>query len=171
VAAAWLGLWAVCASAVPGPRQGGVYNITVSGYYSGNGTATASRATVSIEADLEDDTGKVHKLRASGLTRDPERHYLFRGKGALDNMEVAIDGRMDAPDRRKSEVLKNGRIMFTFKVLANGHHGRGGGERVSPANGRGAPGAGGGGPGPTDGSGGSSAGAPRLGASPAAGRG
>ena len=46
-----------------------------------------------------------------------------------------IDGRIDAPDRRKTEVLKAGRIVFTFKMLAKGRHGRGGGERTSGGSG------------------------------------
>ena len=133
--ALWVVLSGAPASAAGGPRQSGTFDIVVSGYYSGSGTALANRAAVSIEADVQDDAGNAYKLRAAGLVRDPERHNLFRGKGTLGGMDVVIDGRIDAPDRRKSEVLKAGRIVFTFKVLANGRHGRGGGERTSGGSG------------------------------------
>jgi hypothetical protein len=46
-------------------------------------------------------------------------------------MKVSIDGRIDPPDDGKSEVLHRGRIVFTFKVLPTGHHGRGVGEKTT----------------------------------------
>jgi hypothetical protein len=120
----------------PKPKQRGTYDVTISGYYRGAGVANASPSTVAISANVKDEAGKPHRLTAA-LARDAERHYLFSGTGSLDGMEVSIDGRVDAPDPQKSDVLKAGRIVFTFKVIPNGKHGRGGGEKRAGGNGGG----------------------------------
>jgi len=44
---------------------------------------------------------------------------------------LTIDGRVDSADDRSSEVLRVGRILFTFKVPSTGRHGRGAGEKKS----------------------------------------
>jgi hypothetical protein len=119
----------------PKPKQRGPYVVTVSGYYHGTGTADAEDKTVRISVNVKDPAGKAHLLTAPALAREDERHYLFSGTGSLDGMEVLIDGRVDAPDPLKNEVLKAGRIVFTFKVIANGKHGRGGGEKKGSAKG------------------------------------
>jgi hypothetical protein len=125
------------------PKENGTYDITVSGYYRGGGRAVASPSTVAIDAVVKDDAGASHRLTARALRRDPDgngRHYLFSGSGTLDGMETVIDGRVDAPDARRTDVLKAGRILFTFKVLTNGRHGRGGGEKRGGGNGNNNPG-------------------------------
>jgi hypothetical protein len=118
------------------PKQSGAYDVTVSGYYRGTGSAQAGDNTVAISVTVKDPAGKSHQLTAPALAREDERHYLFSGTGSLDGMEVLIDGRVDAPDPLKNEVLKAGRIVFTFKVIANGKHGRGGGEKKGNGNGK-----------------------------------
>lgn len=125
------------ALAKSGPKQTGKYDFTISGYYRGAGFANASPSTVAISANVKDEAGKPHRLTAPALARDAERHYLFSGTGSLDGMEVSIDGRVDAPDPQKGDVLKAGRIVFTFKVIPNGKHGRGGGEMRANGNGGG----------------------------------
>jgi len=55
----------------------------------------------------------------------------FSGTGTLDGAEVRFDGRLDPQDRKGNEVLKRGRITFTFS--ANGHHSRGAGEMSTAA--------------------------------------
>src|SRR4051812_10526141 len=79
----WLALTALVVALSPAsvsaarprpPKQKGVYDITISGYYRGAGTATASDTTVSMNARVKDDAGKSHQLVAGGLARDPDRH-------------------------------------------------------------------------------------------------
>jgi hypothetical protein len=55
----------------------------------------------------------------------------FSGTGSLSGMDVDIDGRVDPQDKRGEEVLKKGRIIFTFRA-ANGKHGRGAGDQRDP---------------------------------------
>jgi hypothetical protein len=135
-----LGLMALVAALSPATvlaraaKQNGAYDITISGYYRGAGTAAASGNSVSINAVVKDEAGKSHRLTATAQ-RDPDRYYLFSGRGSLDGMDVLIDGRVDAPDLKKNDVLKKGRIVFTFKVLPNGRHGRGSGEKHGGGNG------------------------------------
>ena len=148
MAALFGGLSPAHALAKQKPKQQGEYDITVSGYYRGTGKARASEDAVFIEATLKDDAGRPHKLTAPALARDPERHYLFSGRGSLGGMAVLIDGRVDVPDARKTDVLKAGRIVFTFKVISNGRHGRGGGEKRGNGNSGGGGGGGGGAPNP-----------------------
>ena len=123
----------LCAEPAPGkrPKEVGRYSVTISGYYSGTGTAIVNVAAVILRAELTDDDGNTFRLQSQRLRRDSERHNLFRGEGTLNGMKVAIDGRIDPPDDGKSEVLRRGRIVFTFKVLPTGYHGRGVGEKNS----------------------------------------
>ena len=115
----------------PRPKEVGRYDLTISGYYSGSGTAIVNTAAVILRANLTDEDGNTFRLQSQRLSRDSERHNLFSGEGTLNGMKVAIDGRIDAPDDNKSEMLHTGRIVFTFKVLPTGHHGRGVGEKRS----------------------------------------
>jgi hypothetical protein len=134
LAVLWAALSPSPAWAKQKPKENGFYDVTISGYYRGSGKARASATTVSIDADVKDDAGAPHRLTAHALPRDPERHYLFSGRGTLDGMEATIDGRVDVPDPRNNDVLKKGRIVFTFKVIPNGRHGRGGGEKRGGGN-------------------------------------
>src|SRR2546426_6955862 len=97
LAVLWVALSPAPALATPGPRQTGRYDITVSGYYRGTGTANANPAGVSIDANVKDDAGKAHKLTAARLARDQDRNYLFSGRGSLDGMGGLVDGRVRAP--------------------------------------------------------------------------
>lgn len=133
----------------PKIRETGHYDIRISGAYTGSGKAVVDRRGVTIEADVKNDKGRAAKLRSQKLRRDPERFSHFVGTGTLDGMVVVIDGRVDAADQRKGEVLKSGRILFTFEVTATGRHGRGVGEKRSGGGSRAEGGSGGGGNNPT----------------------
>jgi hypothetical protein len=131
LAAVALGLAPVVGAAHPRTKEIGRYDLTISGFYSGSGLAFVTSAGVTIRADLTDEDGNTYKFQSQRLSRDPDRHYLFRGEGTLGGKLVTIDGRVDTADDRKSEVLQVGRIVFTFKVPSTGHHGRGVGEKKS----------------------------------------
>src|SRR5688572_11444917 len=94
-------LWAGPKKSRP-PKQRGPYEITISGYYAGTGTARADETTVTVRARVRDEAGTWHTLRSEKLKRDGQRYNHFRGKGALDgSQEVIFDGRVDPADTEK----------------------------------------------------------------------
>src|SRR5215218_5434065 len=92
-----LGLTSV-AAARPRVKEVGRYDVTISGFYSGSGMAVVTSAGVTIRADLTDEDGNTYKFQSQRLSRDPDRHYLFRGEGTLGGKPVTIDGRVDSAD-------------------------------------------------------------------------
>ena len=107
----------------PSAKVRGLYVVRIAGYYSGTGEARASDAGIKISAKVKDPNGKDYSFQAKKLDIVDDR---FTGTGTLEGVEVNIDGRVDPQDTRGNEVLKKGRITFTFS--ANGHHSRGVGE-------------------------------------------
>lgn len=110
---------------VPSKRVRGKYVLKIAGYYVGGGEAHATPTGIKISARVKDPDGKEYTLSARKLEVLNDR---FTGKGTLGDMEVDIDGRVDPQDRRGEEVLKKGRMTFTFRA-ANGRHGRGAGDQ------------------------------------------
>jgi hypothetical protein len=110
---------------VPSKRVRGKYVLTIAGYYVGGGEAHATPTGIKISARVKDPDGTVYDLSARKLEIVNDR---FTGKGTLGDMEVDIDGRVDPQDRRGEEVLKKGRMTFTFRA-ANGKHARGAGDQ------------------------------------------
>jgi hypothetical protein len=108
----------------------GDYEIRVVGYYTGSGSANASGTGITINARVSDPAGKAMSLQAGNLSITDDR---FTGTGTLDGASVRIDGRLDPKDGKGNEVLKRGRITFTFS--ANGHHSRGAGDMRAAASG------------------------------------
>jgi hypothetical protein len=100
----------------------------IAGHYVGQGEAHATTTGVKISARVKDPDGKEYTLTARNLDVVNDR---FTGKGSLSGMDVDIDGRVDPQDKRGDEVLKKGRIAFTFHV-SNGKHGRGAGDQREP---------------------------------------
>jgi hypothetical protein len=114
----------------PTARVQGAYEVKIVGYYSGSGTARASAGGIKISARVVDPANKEMDLQAKNLDVSDDR---FSGTGTLDGADVRIDGRLDPQDRKGNDVLKRGRITFTFS--ANGHHSRGAGEMSAAAAG------------------------------------
>jgi hypothetical protein len=112
----------------PTERVQGEYDVRIVGYYSGTGTARASAGGIKISGRVTDPAGKAMDLLTKNLDVSDDR---FSGTGTLDGAEVRFDGRLDPQDLRGNDVLKRGRITFTFS--ANGHHSRGAGERNTAA--------------------------------------
>lgn len=110
---------------VPTKKVRGRYTIKIAGHYVGSGTAHATSSGIKLSARVKDPDGKEMALSARKLEVANDR---FSGKGTLGGMDVEFDGRVDPPDKRGEEVLKKGRITFTFRV-ANGKHGRGAGDQ------------------------------------------
>ena len=110
---------------VPSKRVRGKYVLKIAGHYVGGGEAHATPSGIKISARVKDPEGRTAVLSAKNLEVVNDR---FTGKGTLGDMEVDIDGRVDPQDRRGEEVLKKGRITFTFRA-ANGKHGRGAGDQ------------------------------------------
>lgn len=110
---------------VPTKKVRGRYTIKVAGHYVGSGDAHATSSGIKLSARVKDPDGKEMTLSARKLEVNNDR---FSGKGTLGGMEVEFDGRVDPPDKRGEEVLKKGRITFTFRV-ANGKYGRGAGDQ------------------------------------------
>jgi len=108
----------------PTAKVQGQYIIRIAGYYSGSGTAQATSDGIKISAKVKDPAGKQYAFQAKQLDIVDDR---FSGTGLLEGTEVQIDGRLDPRDGKGNEVLKNGRMTFTFGV--NGHHSRGAGEQ------------------------------------------
>lgn len=115
------------ASRRPSGKVRGLYVVRIAGYYTGSGEARASSTGIKISARLKDARGKEYNFQARKLEIEDDR---FFGTGTLGDMEVKIDGRLDAQDRRGNGVLKKGRLTFTFS--ANGHHSRGAGDQRQP---------------------------------------
>ena len=110
---------------VPTRKVRGRYNVKIAGYYVGGGEAHATSTGIKISALVRDPDGRQYTLSARRMQVLNDR---FTGTGTLGNMDVEIDGRVDPQDKRGEEVLKKGRITFTFRV-SNGKHGRGAGEQ------------------------------------------
>jgi hypothetical protein len=114
----------------PTAKVQGDYAIRIAGYYSGAGTGSATGAGIKISAKVKDPAGNQYDLQAKQLSVVDDR---FSGIGSLGGVEVRIDGRLDPRDAtgnngvKGNEVLKKGRMTFTFS--ANGHHARGAGEQ------------------------------------------
>jgi hypothetical protein len=108
----------------PSKRVRGLYILTIAGHYVGQGEAHATTSGIKLSARVKDPEGKEYTLSARKLDVTNDR---FSGTGTLGGMDVEFDGRVDPQDKRGDEVLKKGRIAFTFRV-ANGKHGRGAGE-------------------------------------------
>jgi hypothetical protein len=108
----------------PSPRVQGRYVLRFAGYYTGTGEARANGSGIKISARLKDPKGKEYDFQAKKLDIDEDR---FSGTGLLDGKELDIDGRIDPQDKRGNEVLKKGRMTFTFSV--DGHHSRGVGDQ------------------------------------------
>lgn len=112
----------------PTPKVQGKYIIRIAGYYTGSGTAQASADGIKISARVKDPSGKEYSFQSGRLDVVDDR---FSGTGTLDGTEVRIDGRLDPRDGngkgKGNEVLKNGRMTFTFG--ANGRFSRGAGDQ------------------------------------------
>ena len=107
----------------------GRYVIRIAGYYSGSGTGDASTEGIKISATVTDPAGRRYAFQAKNLQVLDDR---FSGTGSLDGVTVQIDGRLDPRDGRgndvkSNEVLKKGRMTFTFS--ANGRRSRGAGDQ------------------------------------------
>ena len=113
----------------PSDKVQGDYVIRIAGYYTGSGTGNASSDGVTITATVKDPAGKQYAFQSTQLSVTDDR---FSGTGTLDGAEAQIDGRLDGQDAKGKggglkgkEVLKKGRMTFTFSV--NGRRARGAG--------------------------------------------
>jgi hypothetical protein len=109
----------------PSKKVRGRYVLKIAGHYTGSGEARATDTGVKLSARVKDPDGKMYTLSARQLDVVNDR---FSGTGMLNGAEVQIDGRVDPQDQRNGQVLKKGRITFTFRS-ADGHHGRGAGDQ------------------------------------------
>jgi hypothetical protein len=112
----------------PTKRVRGRYIVTIGGHYAGTGEAHATANGIKISARVKDPDGREYTLSARSLEVVNDR---FSGTGSLSGMDVDIDGRVDPQDKRGEEVLKKGRITFTFRA-SNGKHARGAGDQRDP---------------------------------------
>ena len=117
------GGWKTKKNPKPTEEVQGQYVVRIAGYYTGRGTGSVSGEGVKISATVRDPAGRQYDFQAKGLDVADDR---FAGTGSLGGVEVQIDGRLDPRDA-KGEVLKKGRITFTFS--ANGRRARGAGQQ------------------------------------------
>ncbi len=92
--------------------QDGSYDLTVSGYYKGTGTASVSATTVTITANLLDASGASFTFTTDTLTIDGP---YFSGNGTVGDNKVTVKGRLDAAE--------SSRLLATY-TSADGHRGR-----------------------------------------------
>ena len=92
--------------------QDGTYNLTVSGYYKGTGTASVSPTTVTITANVLDANGASFTFTADALTIDGP---YFSGNGTIGDSKVTVKGGLDAAE--------SSRLLATY-TSADGHRGR-----------------------------------------------
>jgi hypothetical protein len=105
-------------------NKAGTYKLTVTGHFSGNGTATVTGTTLSLTAPVKVSGGGSGDLVANDLVID--KGY-FKGTGTVMGVTCTIEGRIDLPDAQDAEQddkqATTGRITGTFKD-ANGNVGR-----------------------------------------------
>jgi hypothetical protein len=90
----------------------GSYNLTVSGFYKGTGTASVSATAVTLTGQVKSEGGELVPLQTEALQLSGP---YFSGKGTIGGAEVAISGKLDA--------AKVSRLTATYKTPDN-HRGR-----------------------------------------------
>jgi len=112
----------------PSSKVRGKYVLRIAGYYTGSGELHATGAGVRISAAVRDPAGTLHQLATDPLDVVNDR---FRGSGTLAGGTVEVDGRLDPKDGQRGQVLKSGRVTFTFRS-SSGHFARGAGDQREP---------------------------------------
>jgi hypothetical protein len=106
------------------PDPSGSYSVTVGGYLTGNGTASANAGKISISASVTDESGNKGSFSAD-LSVDNTNH--FTGTGSALGIAMRLSGRIDAAGQ--DSALKTKRFVCTFKTVKDSqhseeHHGR-----------------------------------------------
>jgi len=79
----------------PRPRDG-EYNVSVAGYFKGQGTGTVAGDKIKLQISVTAENGAKGDLIAPGLTIDVNH---FSGAGTALGQPVTFEGRVDAPDQ------------------------------------------------------------------------
>ena len=91
----------------------GTYSINVSGFFTGNGTASVTATAVSITATVTVDGGGTVTLQSEAL---PLSGPYFEGKATAGSDTVLIKGRLDA--------AKASRLLATYSTVGDTRRGR-----------------------------------------------
>jgi hypothetical protein len=123
IASALLAYGSVLAQAPPPPPPG--YTILVRGYYTGDGTATASGGFVSLSATVRDPSGNIGLLSATSIDLVGDH---FSGPATVFGTPITVSGRVDAADpatgaAAADAVVTDGRIGAMY-IDPRGHTGR-----------------------------------------------
>ncbi len=105
----------------PGPKPkgtDGAYNISVRGYYRGEGTATVTGNTISLTGTLHGEKGEQGDFAAPNLVISG--NYVT-GQGNILGQAVNIYGRLDPTGEGGGKKLKTARFVATV-ATADGHH-------------------------------------------------
>jgi hypothetical protein len=104
--------------------RSGKYRVEIRGYYTGDGWATVTATSVSIDANVKDEAGRRTQLKAENLKLARDR---FSGQGTASNLKVNVSGRVDPP----TGAVKVGRVTATYGTSTN-RYGRISGEYKNP---------------------------------------
>ena len=97
------------------PRKSdGTYNLTVAGYYTGNGKATVTSGSVHLTLTLSPEAGG--KSGAVDLTMAVIGNR-FSGDTAAFEKAIHFDGRLDAPDDDKERTLRGVRLVCRMRIV------------------------------------------------------
>jgi hypothetical protein len=96
----------------PRPRDGD-YNVSIGGYFKGEGTGTINGDQIKFQLSVMSDTGSKGVLVAPNLTITGNH---FAGPGNFQGHKVTFDGRVDAPDNDLEHGIKGVRVVATVKT-------------------------------------------------------
>ena len=96
----------------PRPRDG-EYNVSVAGYFKGQGTGTVAGDKIKLQISVTAENGAKGDLIAPGLTIEANH---FSGAGTALGQPVTFEGRVDAPDQDLEKSIRGVRLVGIVKT-------------------------------------------------------
>jgi hypothetical protein len=103
----------------PRPRDG-EYNVSVAGYFKGQGAGTVAGDKIKLQMTVTAENGAKGDLIAPGLAIVANH---FSGSGTALGQAVTFEGRLDAPDQDLEKSIRGVRLVGTVKT-ADGRYSR-----------------------------------------------
>jgi hypothetical protein len=103
----------------PRPRDGD-YNVSIAGYFKGEGSGTVSGDRINLQLSVVAETGAKGTLVVPAI---PLTGNHFSGAGSFLGQPVTFNGRVDAPDDLLEKGIKGVRLVALVKTT-NGRYSR-----------------------------------------------
>jgi hypothetical protein len=96
------------------PRsRDGNYNVSIAGYFKGDGSGTVAGNTISLTLNVVTADGAKGALVAPSIKLDGAH---FTGSGMFRGKRVTLTGRVDAPDSDFEKAIKGVRLVAQVKT-------------------------------------------------------